>query len=294
MAGPDRQAEKRAGTFLTQTSGEIGSHFPREDGLLLSADEPPAAESTDGSADPFVFVCEHASNRVPVALGDLGLEADQFERHIAWDPGAAPVTRGLAARFGAATVLQRYSRLVIDCNREPHLPDAITPRSEDTPIPGNTGLTEDDRRSRIAAVWAPFHAAVDKLLNRRLAEGRPTILVTVHSFTPIYRGVARPWHVGLISTDDRRLVEPMLASLGKGGDLVVGDNQPYSPKDNVDYTIRRHGRERGLPHVMIEIRNDLLASPRDVGAWVEGLGNTLAEAAETLGYQLKEQRRARA
>ncbi|MBN9019854.1 MAG: N-formylglutamate amidohydrolase [Rhizobiales bacterium] len=279
---------------MTQTSGEIGSHFPREDGLLLSADEPPAAESTDGAADPFVFVCEHASNRVPVALGDLGLEADQFERHIAWDPGAAPVTRGLAARFGAATVLQRYSRLVIDCNREPHLPDAITPRSEDTAIPGNTGLTEDDRRSRIAAVWAPFHAAVDKLLNRRLAEGRPTILVTLHSFTPVYRGVARPWHVGLISTDDRRLVEPMLASLGKGGDLVVGDNQPYSPKDNVDYTIRRHGRERGLPHVMIEIRNDLLASPRDVGAWVEGLGNTLAEAAQTLGYQLKEQRRARA
>ena len=294
MARPDRQAEKRAGTFLTQTSGEIGSHFPREDGLLLSADEPPAAESTDGAADPFVFVCEHASNRVPVALGDLGLEADQFERHIAWDPGAAPVTRGLAARFGAATVLQRYSRLVIDCNREPHLPDAITPRSEDTAIPGNTGLTEDDRRSRIAAVWAPFHAAVDKLLNRRLAEGRPTILVTLHSFTPVYRGVARPWHVGLISTDDRRLVEPMLASLGKGGDLVVGDNQPCSPKDNVDYTIRRHGRERGLPHVMIEIRNDLLASPRDVGAWVEGLGNTLAEAAQTLGYQLKEQRRARA
>lgn len=285
---------KRAGRYLTQTSGEIGSHTLRGDGLLLSPDEPPAAEWSDGAADPFVFVCEHASNRVPVALGNLGLEADQFERHIAWDPGAAPVARGLAARFGAATVLQRYSRLVIDCNREPHLPDAITVLSEETPIPGNAGLSDDARRARIAAVWAPFHAAVDKVLNRRLAEGRPTILVTVHSFTPIYRGVPRPWHVGLISTDDRRLVEPMLASLRKGADLVVGDNEPYSPKDNVDYTIRRHGRERGLPHVMIEIRNDLLTSTRDFDAWAKGLGDTLAEAARILGYHVSEQRRAKA
>lgn len=274
-------------------SGETGFQSLGGDSLLLSSDEPPAAEWDEGVADPFVFVCEHASNRVPVALGDLGLEADQFERHIAWDPGAAPVARGLAARFGAASVLQRYSRLVIDCNREPHLADAITVHSEDTPIPGNAGLSEEARRGRIAAIWAPFHGAVDRVLNRRLAEGRPTILVTVHSFTPVYRGVPRPWHVGLISTDDRRLVEPMLASLRRGGDLVVGDNEPYSPKDNVDYTIRRHGRERGLPHVMIEIRNDLLASTRDHEAWVKGLGDTLAEAATTLGYDISERRHTR-
>ncbi|MCX5515588.1 N-formylglutamate amidohydrolase [Kaistia algarum] len=253
---------------------------------LLAVDEPPSADWQEGGDGPFLFVCEHASNRVPVALGDLGLSAEQFERHIAWDPGAAPVARGLAARFGGATVLQRYSRLVIDCNREPHLPDAITVLSEDTPIPGNARLSPEARNARIAAIWAPFHGAIDRVVNRRIAEGRDTILVTVHSFTPVYRGVHRPWHVGLISTDDRRIAGPMLTHLARGGDLVVGDNEPYSPKDNVDYTIRRHGRERGLPHVMIEIRNDLLHSSRDVDAWVQGLGDALTEAARTIGFAI--------
>ena len=276
---------------MAQDFRERASQTSRTAGPLLGGDEPPAVETGEGRLDPFVFVCEHASNRVPAALGDLGLDPDQFDRHIAWDPGAALVTHGLAARFDAASVLQRYSRLVIDCNREPHLPDAITTLSEDTPIPGNIGLDDDARRGRIAAIWAPFHAALDKLLGRRIADGRPTILVTIHSFTPVYRGLRRPWHVGLISTDDRRLAEPMLASLARAGDLVVGDNQPYSAKDNVDYTIRRHGRERGLPHVMIEIRNDLIASSRDVEAWVQGLGDTLAVAARSLGYALPAPRR---
>ena len=255
-----------------------------ESGLLLAPDEPTAADLHPATADPFFFVCEHASNRVPVALGDLGLSADQFERHIAWDPGAAPVTRGLAARFGGGAILQRYSRLVIDCNREPHLPDAITVRSEDTPIPGNLHLTEEARRRRIAAIWAPFHAAIERVLNQRAADGRQTVLVTVHSFTPVYRGVRRPWHVGLISTSDRRMADPMLAHLRQSRDLVVGDNEPYSPKDNVDYTIRRHGRDRGLPHVMIEVRNDLLRAARDVAAWTERLTEAIKESGGTVGF----------
>jgi len=264
--------------------------MPRGDGPLLAADEPPAAEWREGRADPFVFVCEHASNRVPVALGDLGLAADQFERHIAWDPGAALVTRGLADRFGGGTILQRYSRLVIDCNREPHLDDAMPVVSEDTTIPGNQHLGEDQKRRRIAAVWAPFHAAIDRVLNHRVAARKPTVLVTIHSFTPVYRGVRRPWHVGLISTTDRRLAEPMLAFLRRDRDLVVGDDEPYSAKDNVDYTIRRHGRDRGLPHVMIEIRNDLLHSSLDVAAWVEGLGEALAFGVGEIGIELPRRR----
>ncbi|MCX5495236.1 N-formylglutamate amidohydrolase [Kaistia dalseonensis] len=256
---------------------------PADSESLLASDEPPAVDWRAGSIDPFFFVCEHASNRVPRALGDLGLPSEAFERHIAWDPGAAQLTLGLAERFGGAAVLQRYSRLVIDCNREPELPDAITPLSEDTPIPGNQGLGEDERRGRIAAIWAPFHAAVDRLLNARVAARKPTALVTIHSFTPVYRGVSRPWHVGIISTGDRRFAEPMLAALSREAGLVVGDDQPYSARDNVDYTIRRHGRERGLPHVMIEVRNDLLRTARDVSQWVERLGDALTESAGAVG-----------
>ena len=261
-------------------------HETQADGAsapLLAPDEPPPVETIAARRDPFVFVCEHASNRMPAALGDLGLPGEAFQRHIAFDPGAAALTRQLAARFGGAAVLQAYSRLVIDCNREPTLADAITPFSEDTAIPGNTGLGQPAREARIAAVWTPFHAALDALLGARFAEGRPTALVTIHSFTPVWRGVARPWHVGIIQTGDRRMADPMLAALGREDGLVVGDDQPYSAKDNVDYTIRRHGRARGIPHVMIEVRNDLLADDAAVAAWTERLAAALEETAQRIG-----------
>ena len=133
------------------------------------------------------------------------------------------------------------------------------------------------------AFWAPFHAALEKLLDRRRSERRPTALVTVHSFTPVYRGVTRPWHIGIISTDERRLADAVLAVLRRDRTLVVGDNEPYSARDNVDYTIRRHGRDRGLPHVMIEIRNDLLRSVKDIAAWTERLADALKECAGGVG-----------
>ncbi len=250
---------------------------------LLGADEPSPVEMIAAMADPFVFVCEHAGNRMPRALGDLGLPASNFERHIAFDPGAAPMTRGLARRFGGAAVLQVYSRLVIDCNREPSLADAITAFSEDTAIPGNEALGTAERDARINAVWSPFHGALEQLIDTRIAARRPTILVTLHSFTPIYRGIARPWHVGIIQAGDRSLAEPMLAALAADPALVVGDDEPYSAKDNVDYTIRRHGRLRGLPHVMIEVRNDLLATHAAIDDWVERLGDALGASATRLG-----------
>ena len=249
---------------------------------LLAPDEGAAVEVRAGSG-PFVVVCEHASNRVPRALGALGLSPANLERHIAWDPGAAPLAEGLTARLGGDLLLQRFSRLVIDCNRQPELPDAITDYSEDTPIPGNVGLSAEAKASRVSALWAPFHAALERLLDLRRAARRPTALVTIHSFTPVYRSVPRPWHVGIISTTERSLADAMLAALGRDPALVVGDNQPYSSKDNVDYTIRRHGRDRGLPHVMIEVRNDLLRAANDITAWIERLAESLRESADAVG-----------
>lgn len=237
---------------------------------LLAADEAPPVDARE-SGGAYVIVCEHASNRLPRSLGTLGLGAGDLVRHIAWDPGAIEVAEGLAARLNATLVLQVYSRLAIDCNRDPALADAIATVSEDTPIPGNAALPAEGRAERVEAIWTPFHDAIEAELDRRAAARTPTALVTMHSFTPVYRGVSRPWHVGIISTADRRMAEPMLAELGRDPALVVGDNQPYSPKDNVDYTIRRHGLDRGLPHVMIEVRNDLLANPAGRRAWIDRL-----------------------
>lgn len=243
-------------------------------GMLLASDEPSAVEVNDGDG-PFVIVCEHASNRIPGALGTLGLSPADLSRHIAFDIGAAEVAASLAGRLGGTLVMQRYSRLVIDCNRDPGLPDAITVLSEDTPIPGNVDLAADERQSRLAEIWAPFHAALDRLIDDRLAAKLPTALVTIHSFTPVYRGDSRPWHVGVISTDERQLAERVLVALRRDPALVVGDNQPYSAKDNVDYTIRRHGRDRSLPHVMIEIRNDIVADELGQRDWAGRLASIL-------------------
>jgi predicted N-formylglutamate amidohydrolase len=259
-----------------------GAAFVPTDGLV-APDEPAVVDLRDQPGDPFVFVCEHASNRIPRTLGTLGLPPAALERHIAWDPGAAPLTLGLAARLGGPAILQRYSRLVIDCNRMPTLPDAITALSEDTAVPGNQNLDDAARQQRIDAIWTPFHDAVDQLIDARLAKGRPSLLVTLHSFTPVYRGISRPWHVGIISTGDRSLAEPMLAALRRDSTLVVGDDQPYSARDNVDYTIRRHAFDKGLPHVMIEVRNDLLRSPAEIAAWVDRLANALTESALAVG-----------
>lgn len=255
---------------------------------LLASDEPPVVDLQDGGQghgkdSPFVFLCEHASNRLPKALGDLGLPAEALERHIAWDPGAAPMTLGLAGKLHGPAILQSYSRLVIDCNREPTLPDAITTLSEATVIPGNEHLDAAARQQRIDTIWTPFHAAIDSLVEARIAAKKPTVIVTLHSFTPVYRGVSRPWHVGIISSGDRRFAEPMLQALRRDPTLVVGDDEPYSARDNVDYTIRRHGYERGLPHVMIEVRNDLVRSASDVSAWVDRLASALVESAGAIG-----------
>lgn len=226
-------------------------------------------------ASPFLIVCEHASNFIPASLGTLGLPAEDLTRHISWDPGALPVSRGLSRTLNAALVFSRMSRLVIDCNRPVDAPDLVPEISETTEIPGNRGLSAAQRAERIAMSHAPFHAALDRLIEDRARRGQETAVVTIHSFTPVYKGVARPWQVGIIHDEDARLAAPMIAQLRAAGGLTVGVNEPYSPADRVYYTLERHARPRGLACAMIEIRNDEIADDAGQAEWVERLAAIL-------------------
>jgi predicted N-formylglutamate amidohydrolase len=246
--------------------------------MLLAADEPGPVEWIGAVADgPFLIVCDHAGRRIPRRLGALGLAETELARHIAWDIGAAAVTRLLAAKLGAPAILQTWSRLVIDCNRPPHVESSIASASERTEIPGNIGLGEADRTRRIAEIFTPYHDRIAAELDRRQAAGIPTALIAVHSFTPVYLGVARPWHAGLLYNRDDRLSRPLIALLQAEG-FVVGDNEPYAVSDESDYTIPVHAERRGLPYAEIEIRQDLIGEPAGQVAWAERLARALIAA----------------
>ncbi len=246
---------------------------------LLGSDEPAAVgcERAEAKSD-FVLVCDHAGNRIPAALGDLGLSPAERERHIAWDIGAFGLARALSARLDAVLVWQNYSRLVIDCNRPPASNELIVTRSEATDVPGNRGLDGAAREARMTAIFAPYHAAIAALLDARAAAGRNTVFVAVHSFTPTYHGVARPWHLGLLYGADRRLADRLFACIGSADDLVVGDNQPYTI-DEHDHTLPEHPLRRGLPNVLLELRQDLLATAEAQQGWAERLADWLNRAA---------------
>lgn len=226
-----------------------------------------------------MIVCDHASNRLPAELGTLGLSDADLKRHIAWDPGALPVAEGLSARLDAPLVESCVSRLAVDCNRPLDAPDLIAETSETTVVPGNLGLDAAARAARIALSHAPFHQAIDDLIEERLAGGLDCRVVSVHSFTPVYRGVARPWHVGVLHDEDERLSAPLLAALRVRPGIAVGDNQPYSPADRVYYTLERHARARGLPCVMLEIRNDEIAEAAGQDRWSGLLADMFADIA---------------
>ena len=225
---------------------------------------------------PIVIVCDHASNFVPARFGTLGLPASDLERHIAWDPGAAAVARHMSQMLDAALVESCVSRLLIDCNRPLDAPDLIWTVSEGTKIPGNHDLTAAERAERVALAYDPFHSAIDELVETRLSQGRETQLVAIHSFTPVYNGVARPWHVGVLHDDDIRLATPLLVELRRDENIIVGDNEPYSPEDRVYFTLERHGLAHGLACVMIEIRNDEIADPANQERWAKRLSCILS------------------
>jgi predicted N-formylglutamate amidohydrolase len=220
---------------------------------------------------PFVLVCDHASNYLPPEFGTLGLDASELNRHIAWDPGALPVALLMAQALDAPLVQSCVSRLVIDCNRPLDADNLFWTVSEDTVIPGNQNLSPAARQRRVELAYEPFHAAIEEVVEDRLSAGRDTWLVSVHSFTPVYKGVARPWHIGIIHDRDERLAAPMIAALGEVEGINVGVNEPYAPADKVYFTLEKHARSRGLPCAMIEIRNDEISGEAGQRKWGERL-----------------------
>ncbi|MCO5064942.1 MAG: N-formylglutamate amidohydrolase [Rhizobiaceae bacterium] len=230
----------------------------------------------------FVLLCDHASNFVPERFGTLGLPENELNRHIAWDPGAAAVARLMSQMLDSTLVESCVSRLIIDCNRPLDAPDLIWTVSESTAIPGNHNLGEAERAERIALAYEPYHSAIDEIVETRLSQGRETQLVAIHSFTPVYNGFARPWHIGVLHDEDMRLATPLLVELQQDKELMVGDNEPYSPADRVYFTLERHGRAHGLACVMIELRNDELTDPANQEKWARRLSEILAGKAVTV------------
>jgi predicted N-formylglutamate amidohydrolase len=232
---------------------------------------------------PFVLVCDHASNRIPVAYGSLGLSLVQRLTHIAWDPGALAVALELAVLLDAPLIHSTVSRLVIDCNRDVDAIDLIPKISERTEIPGNATISAEDSATRIALFHSPFHNTIDALLARRAEAGKDTVLVTVHSFTPVYKDVQRPWQIGLIHGTDPTFTAAVRDALAADEpSLNIGWNEPYSALNGVTYTLEHHGDRRGLPDAMIEIRHDEILEPRGVGLWAARLAKCLTAARETL------------
>jgi predicted N-formylglutamate amidohydrolase len=243
---------------------------------LLAEDEPPPARvlREDGASD-LVLTADHAGRLIPRALGNLGLPASELDRHIAWDIGIAGVTEALSRALDAAAVLQTYSRLVIDCNRGHGVDSSIPMVSETTAIPGNRDVPPEQRTARQREIFVPYHARIRELLDARLKARRRTVLVAMHSFTPIFRDERRAMHVGVLYNRDRRLAAIMLDLLRAEPDLVVGDNAPYAMNDHTDYGMPIHGERRGLPHVELEIRQDLIADETGQHDWAARLGRLL-------------------
>ena len=250
---------------------------------LLAAGEPaPVTVHKKGAASPFVIVADHAGNLMPRALGRLGVAESECQRHIAWDIGIAAVARLLADALDAILVQQNYSRLLIDCNRTPGSETSIVEISERTPVPGNIGLSEDQKAARVREIFRPYHDRIEAELERRRLSGQPAALIAMHSFTPAFKGVARPWHAGVLYNRDPRFAQILMALLKSEPGLVVGDNEPYSVTDASDYTIPVHGERRGLHHVAIEIRQDLIADVEGQRAWGSLLARLLPQAYQRL------------
>jgi predicted N-formylglutamate amidohydrolase len=262
----------------TEPSGARAGAAP-----LLGPGEPPPYDSfnPDGAA-PLLLVCDHATRFLPRRLGTLGLSEAQLARHIAWDIGIAEVTRGLARGLDAPAVLSRFSRLAIDPNRALDDPTLIPEISDGVVIPGNQHLSPGDIQARIESFHRPYHGAIRRSLDALVARGPAPAVVSMHSFTPVMKGVERPWHVGILWDADPRLPRPLMARLRAQG-LSVGDNEPYSAHDGHGHTLFEHAMARGLAHVLIEIRQDLIDTHHGAAAWTERLGDSLRVVLENAG-----------
>ncbi|MGK2923051.1 MAG: N-formylglutamate amidohydrolase [Methyloceanibacter sp.] len=235
------------------------------------------------AAGQFVVVCDHASNRIPDDYKRFGFDPEALKTHIAWDRGALGVARHLMRSLDAPLIWPDVSRLVIDCNRPPDSATLIVTESEGRPVPANHGLSDDERCRRLAYIHAAYHDAIDACLNER-ADQEITI-VAIHSFTPIYLGKSRPWQIGIVFADDRRVADRLLQGLKGDSNLTVGANEPYSPADEVYYTVARHARPRGLPAAMIEIRNDEIGDEAGEQRWADRLTSLFAKAPASVRFE---------
>jgi predicted N-formylglutamate amidohydrolase len=243
---------------------------------LLAADEPhPVLEYRRDGRSAFVIAVDHASRRLPKRLGDLGLPHSELGRHIAWDIGALEVARRVAITLDAPLVAQNYSRLAIDCNRRPGVASSITPVGESSDIPGNIGLSEEEVLARRVEIFQPYHDHLSALLDERMRTGRPTILVGQHSMTDVFKGVRREMHAAVLYNRDRRFASPLLDSLRQEAELNIAENEPYTVSEDNAYTLPFHGEARGLPHVEIEIRQDLILTSEGQAEWARRIAGAL-------------------
>ena len=240
---------------------------------------PPVRVFNARGQSPFVLACDHATNHIPEEYADLGLSPHQRLMHIAWDPGALGVALQLSEMLDAPLVASTVSRLVVDCNRAPDAPDLVTTISERTEIVGNREVTDEERRARVERYHAPFHEAIAAQLDSRLAAGREAILVSIHSFTPVYKDVWRPWPVGLITPQDARFTQSLFDALREATPgLLVGWNEPYSAHVGVTHTLEHHGDRRGIPCSMVEIRHDEILGDDGIALWASRLAEALRVA----------------
>jgi predicted N-formylglutamate amidohydrolase len=244
-------------------------------GLLGEGDPAPVRVLRPEGVSEFFLTADHAGRAIPWRLGDLGLPESELGRHIAWDIGIAGVTEKLSQALDATAVLQTYSRLVVDCNRQPRWDSAMPTISELTAIPGNHGISPAEREARHREIFLPYHGRIAGLLDRRGAGARRTVLVAMHSFTPVFKGEPRNIDIGILYNRDARLARIMLDLLRAQGDLVVGDNAPYAITNESDYTVPFHGEGRQLPHVEVEIRQDLIGDDAGQSAWAARLARLL-------------------
>ncbi len=251
------------------------------DGVMMLAkvgasDWPDAVEVlNENGRSPFVLICEHASNHIPAEYRQLGLDDRELTRHIAWDIGAADVTRALSERIDAPAFLGGYSRLLIDLNRPLHVADSIPMRSEATDITGNRSVDDRERQRRHRLIFHPFQDRLRAHLDRRAADGRRNVLVAVHSFTPVYLGQPRSWHAGVLFDKSAGLGQALIARLSRDPLLNVGANVPYGVSADADYALVVHGDQLNNPAVLIEIRNDLISDPEGVEVWTSKLEDAL-------------------
>lgn len=238
--------------------------------------------ANEAGAAPVLVICDHASRRIPRRLSGLGLAEHDRARHIAWDIGAADVARHMARRLDAPAILAAYSRLVVDCNRQLHDPSLMPAVSDGTAIPANAHIAPGERQVRIDALYRPYHQAIAARLDRFAAAGVAPALLSIHSCTPEMNGRFRPWHIGVCWAEDRRLAGPVMETLARDPKIVVGDNQPYALDLQEDYSVPVHALSRGLPYLMVEIRQDLIADPSGARRWADVLLGALRPALANL------------